>query len=62
VSTEPDPGNIQHPATFAILTYTPERRHTTYAVVTVHPDTSVTVGPRRSLGPPRTEVEGAVGQ
>jgi hypothetical protein len=61
VSTEPDPGNIQHPATFVILTYSPERRHAAYAVVTVQPDASVTVSARRNLTP-HAEGEGAVGQ
>jgi hypothetical protein len=59
VSTEPDPGDIQHPATFAILTYSPEHQHTTYAVVTVYPDASVTVSPRDSLRTPYDESAGA---
>ena len=49
VSTEPDPGNVQHPARFVILTYSPEREHATYAVVTVFPDASVTVSRRLGL-------------
>jgi hypothetical protein len=48
VSTEPDPGTVEHPARFAILTYSPTHRHTKYAVVTVFPDASVTV--TRSVG------------
>jgi hypothetical protein len=59
VSTEPDPGNVQQPARFAILTYSPERHHTAYAVVTVFPDGSVTVSPRQSLHTPYDE--GAAG-
>jgi hypothetical protein len=52
VSTEPDPGNVQHPARFVILTYSPQREHATYAVVTVFPDASVTVSPRLDLDTP----------
>jgi hypothetical protein len=52
VNTEPDPGNIQHPARFVILTYSPEHERAAYAVVTVFPDASVTVGPRLSLRTP----------
>jgi hypothetical protein len=48
-STEPDPGNIQHPARFVILTWSPERQRAAYAVVTVSPDGSVTVSPRLGL-------------
>jgi len=48
-STEPDPGNIQHPARFVILTWSPERQRAAYAVVTVSPDASVTVSPRLGL-------------
>jgi hypothetical protein len=59
VSTEPDPGSIKHPARFVILTYSPEHRHATYAVVTVSPDASVTVSPRLSL---HTPWDGAAGQ
>jgi hypothetical protein len=58
VSTEPDPGNIQHPARFVILTYSPEREHATYAVVTVLPDASVMVSPRLSLHTPYDEQAG----
>lgn len=43
VSTEPNPGNLQAPARFAILTYTPGHQGARYAVVTVFPDASVTV-------------------
>ena len=52
IDTEPDPGNIQHPARFVILTYSPEHRHTTYAVVTVFPNASVTVSKRVGLHTP----------
>jgi hypothetical protein len=52
VTTEPDPGNIQHPARFAILTYSPGHQRTAYAVVTVFPDASVTVSRRMSLHTP----------
>jgi hypothetical protein len=52
VNTEPDPGNIQHPARFVILTYSPEHERAAYAVVTVFPDASVTVSPRLSLRTP----------
>ncbi|HEX3223998.1 MAG TPA: hypothetical protein VHR35_15650 [Nocardioides sp.] len=45
VSTEPDPGDLQHPARFVILRYQPGRHRTSYAVVTVNPDASVTVTP-----------------
>jgi hypothetical protein len=62
VSTEPDPGNIKHPARFAILTYQPERRHTSYAVVTVFPDASVTVSPRVGLHHPYDDSLETAGQ
>ncbi len=52
VSTDPDPGNIQHPARFVILTYSPTHRRTGYAVVTVFPDASVTVTSRIPLHTP----------
>jgi hypothetical protein len=55
VSTEPDPGNVQHPARFVILTYSRARHHASYAVVTVFPDASVTVSPRASLRTPYDE-------
>jgi hypothetical protein len=58
VSTEPDPGNVQHPARFAIITYNPTHQRTRYAVVTVSPDASVTVSPRRGLHTPYTGVAG----
>jgi hypothetical protein len=43
ISTEPNPGDLQAAAHFAILTYAPEHRRARYAVVTVSPDASVTV-------------------
>jgi hypothetical protein len=55
VSTEPDPGAVQHPARFAILTYDPAHQHTSYAVVTVFPDASVTVTQRVGLHVPYAE-------
>jgi hypothetical protein len=51
-TTEPDPGDVQHPARFAILTYSPHRQRTSYAVVTVFPDASVTVTRRVGLRVP----------
>jgi hypothetical protein len=52
VSTEPNPGDVQHPARFVVITYSPDTRHTAYAVVTVFPDASVTVSPRYRLHTP----------
>jgi hypothetical protein len=49
IDTRPDPGTIAHPARFAILTVQPETGDTSYAVVTVNPDASVTVTPEISL-------------
>lgn len=51
-TTEPDPGNVQHPARFAIITYSPRHQRTEYAVVTVYPDASVTVSHRAGLDVP----------
>jgi hypothetical protein len=51
-TTEPDPGNIQHPARFAVITYAPRHQRTEYAVVTVYPDGSVTVSHRAGLDVP----------
>ena len=53
--TRPDPGNIKDPATFSILTVRGDDGQTTYAVVTVRPDASVTVTPEISLGVPYAE-------
>jgi hypothetical protein len=52
VSTEPNPGDLQAPARFAIVTYAPGRRRARYAVVTVSTDASVTVTRLRSLSTP----------
>jgi hypothetical protein len=52
VSTEPNPGDLQTPARFTILTYAPRHRRVGYAVVTVSPDASVTVTRRVGLGTP----------
>jgi hypothetical protein len=49
VDTRPDPGTITHPARFAILTVQPDSGDTSYAVVTVNPDASVTVTPEIRL-------------
>jgi len=43
VSTTPDPGAVKHPARFVVIRYRPGRMLTSYAVVTVNPDASVTV-------------------
>ena len=51
-STEPDPGKVQHPARFAIVTFDTSSQRTRYAVVTVYPDASVTVSPRRGIHTP----------
>jgi len=61
VSTEPDPGNVQHPARFAILTYNPAHQRTGYAVVTVFPDASVSVSPRQPLHTPYAAAAAAAG-
>jgi hypothetical protein len=52
VNTEPDPGAIRHAARFVVMTYSPDRNRTGYAVVTVLPDASVTVTPRIDLRVP----------
>jgi hypothetical protein len=52
VSTRPDPGTIRNPARFTILTVQPKTGETSYAVVTVNPDASVTVTPEISLDVP----------
>jgi len=43
VTTVPDPGAVKSPARFAILSVQPDGGDATYAVVTVDPDTTVTV-------------------
>jgi hypothetical protein len=52
VTTEPNPGPVRNPARFVVLTYSPEHQRTWYAVVTVLPDTSVTVTDRIDLRVP----------
>ncbi|WP_028638551.1 hypothetical protein [Nocardioides sp. URHA0032] len=52
VSTEPDPGVIRHPARFAVLSFRPATGATTYSVVTVNPDASVSITPRLPLSVP----------
>jgi hypothetical protein len=52
VSTDPDPGAVKHPARFVVIRYRPGRPRTSYAVVTVNPDASVTVTPPIDLGVP----------
>jgi hypothetical protein len=59
VSTEPDPGDIQHPARFVIITYRPTHQRTGYAVVTVFPSGSVTVSPRIPLHTPYADAIGS---
>lgn len=48
--TIPNPGVIKNPARFSILYYDKTTGETSYAVVTVSPDASVTVTPRTPLG------------
>ncbi|MET0526378.1 MAG: hypothetical protein ABWZ91_16350 [Nocardioides sp.] len=55
VTTVPDPGSIQSPARFAILSVQPDSLDATYAVVTVQPDATVTVTPEISLDVPYAE-------
>jgi hypothetical protein len=62
VSTEPDPGNVRHPARFVIITYARGTGRAGYAVVTVFPDASVTVSPRHSLHTPYAGAQAASGQ
>jgi hypothetical protein len=52
VDTRPDPGNIKHPARFSVLTMEPDSDEATYSVITVNPDTSVTVTPEIDLRVP----------
>ena len=52
VTTEPDPGDLQHPARFVVIRYQPGRQRTSYAVVTVGSDASVTVTPPIDLRVP----------
>ena len=55
VTTVPDPGSVKSPARFAILSVQPDGGDATYAVVTVDPDTTVTVTPEISLDVPYPE-------
>ena len=55
ITTVPDPGTIKSPARFAILSVQPDGGDATYAVVTVDPDSSVTVTPEISLDVPYEE-------
>jgi hypothetical protein len=55
VTTVPDPGSIQSPARFAILSVQTDGGDATYAVVTVEPDATVTVTPEISLDVPYQE-------
>ncbi len=55
--TTPDPGVIEHPARFSIFYVDPETLSTSYAVVTVQPDASVTVTNRLPLGRPFEEAQ-----
>jgi hypothetical protein len=52
VDTRPDPGPVKNTATFTIVTFTPQSEETTYAVVSVEPDGSVTVSPERPITEP----------
>ncbi len=49
VTTVPDPGAVKSPARFAILSVQPDGGEATYAVVTVDPDSTVTVTREISL-------------
>lgn len=53
--TTPDPGVIEHPARFPIFYVDRETLTTSYAVVTVHPDASVSLTSRLPLGRPYAE-------
>ncbi|HEX3930833.1 MAG TPA: hypothetical protein VHW64_09020 [Nocardioides sp.] len=55
VTTRPDPGRIQHPATFSIITTTPSTGRTFYSLVTVRPDATVEVSPSIDLRVPYQE-------
>jgi hypothetical protein len=55
VTTVPDPGSIKSAARFAILSVQPDSGDATYSVVTVEPDTTVTVTPEISLDVPYEE-------
>jgi hypothetical protein len=55
VSTRPNPGRIQHPATFSIITTTPTAGETSYSLVTVRPDATVEVTPAIDIRVPYQE-------
>jgi hypothetical protein len=55
VTTRPNPGRIQHPATFSIITTTPTTGKTSYALVTVSPDATVEVTPSIDIRVPYQE-------
>jgi hypothetical protein len=52
VTTKPDPGRVTHPARFVVLKVLQGSHRTSYAVVTVRPDASVTVTPPIDLRVP----------
>jgi hypothetical protein len=52
VDTRPDPGPIKNTATFTVITFDPVSDETSYAVVSVEPDGSVTVSPEGPLTEP----------
>jgi hypothetical protein len=58
VDTTPDPGLIKNPATFSVLFFDPETSETSYAVVTVEPDATVTASPRTPLSSPAPAGDG----
>jgi hypothetical protein len=62
VSTEPDPGDLQHPARFMVLTWSPGNHRGGYAVVTVLPSSEVTVSPRLGLHQPYAGSAAGAGQ
>jgi hypothetical protein len=49
VDTNPDPGVIRNPARFTVLFFNTDTSETSYAVVTVEPDATVTVTPRTQI-------------
>jgi hypothetical protein len=51
-STQADPGDLNYPARFSVLTCNPDGRHVRYVVVTVNPDASVTLTPSIALRVP----------
>jgi hypothetical protein len=55
VNTRPNAGVIRHPARFAILYVAPATKETSYSVVTVRPDATVSVTPRTLLSDAQSE-------